>query len=99
MKKIKSPWYGAVWILIWTAALFWFVLSGMFTTRESVGLIVVWLVMVGITVYLMITQRTAARRKARESVSANSPSAPSLNALCPCGSGKKFKRCCGAKNR
>jgi len=66
MKKIKSPWYGAVWILIWTAALFWFLLSGMFTARESVGLIVVWLVMVGITLYLMITQKTGPKGKTRK---------------------------------
>ncbi len=99
MKKIKSPWYGAVWILIWTAALGWFLLSGMFNTRECVGLIVVWLVLVGITVYLMVTQKTSSKGKARKPARASSPSVPSLNAPCPCGSGKKFKRCCGAKDR
>ena len=99
MTKIKSPWYGAVWILIWTAALFWFLFSGMFNTRESVGLVIVYLVMVGITAYLMLTQKAPPKRKVREPVPVAAPAVPSLNALCPCGSGKKYKRCCGAKDR
>jgi TRAP-type C4-dicarboxylate transport system permease large subunit len=54
MKKLKSPWYGVLWIGIWTAALLWFLTSGMFTTRESVGLILVWLVLVGVTLYMLV---------------------------------------------
>jgi hypothetical protein len=54
MKKLKSPWYGVLWIGIWTAALAWFLTSGMFTMRESVGLILVWLVLVGVTLYMLV---------------------------------------------
>jgi TRAP-type C4-dicarboxylate transport system permease large subunit len=54
MKKIKSPWYGVVWIIIWTVALVWFLSSGMFNFRESVGLGLVWLILVGVTVYLIV---------------------------------------------
>jgi len=94
MKKIKSPWYGLIWIAIWTAALAWFLGSGRFNERESLGLILVWLVMVGITVYLLV-QHTRARPGAIKMQAAPSPDAPALNAACPCGSGKKYKRCCG----
>jgi TRAP-type C4-dicarboxylate transport system permease large subunit len=54
MKKIKSPWYGVVWIIIWTVALVWFLSSGMFNFRESVGLGLVWSILVGVTVYLIV---------------------------------------------
>ncbi len=95
MKKIKSPWYGVVWIVIWTAALIWFLTSGRFDERESIGLFLVWLVLVGTTVYVLIQRmRFDARTKKTRPVAAPSP--PSLNAACQCGSGKKYKRCCGA---
>lgn len=95
MKKIKGPWYGILWIGIWTAALVWFLASGQFNLTESVGLVVVWLVMVGITIYLLIQHlRIAASRKSQEPTPPPAP--PSLNAPCPCGSGKKYKRCCGS---
>jgi hypothetical protein len=99
MNKIKSPWYGAVWIAVWTAALLWFLLSGMFDTRESVGLTIVWGVMVGVTVYLIVKQQRSLAAKARSARKVNPPAAPSLNGPCPCGSGKKYKRCCGANQR
>lgn len=53
MKKIKSPWYAFTWIIIWTVALLWFLKSGMFDEKESAGLIVVWIVMVGSTLYTL----------------------------------------------
>jgi hypothetical protein len=96
MKKIKNPWYGALWIFVWTAALIWFLASGMFDTRESAGLVLVWLILVGANVYLIVLQS-----KQRASRPAERPltvaAAPALNSPCPCGSGKKYKRCCGAK--
>jgi SEC-C motif len=95
MKKIKSPWYGLAWIVIWTAALAWFLNSGLFSTRESIGLVLVWLVLVGITLYLLIQHLRAEKPRPARSAPATSDS-PSLNAPCPCGSGKKYKRCCGA---
>ncbi|MEJ2717096.1 MAG: hypothetical protein P8182_08140 [Deltaproteobacteria bacterium] len=54
MKKIKSPWYGIAWIVVWTVALVWFLRSGMFDFRESVGLALIWLILVGVTVYLIV---------------------------------------------
>ena len=100
MKKIKSPWYGAVWILIWTAALVWFLSSGRFDERESIGLLLVWLVLVGITVFLLIQHlRVRLKNKAPQTAQATPDSSPDpgRNAPCPCGSGKKYKRCCGAQ--
>jgi hypothetical protein len=95
MKKIKSPWYGIVWIAIWTAALVWFLTSGRFDERESIGLILVWVILVGVTVYLLI-QRLRIDDRTRKATPVAAPSGPALNALCQCGSGKKYKRCCGA---
>lgn len=96
MKKIKSPYYGIVWIVIWTVALLWFLNSGMFNLRESIGLILVWLIFVGTTVYLLVRHiRSQPRPKAKQPEPVEVT--PSLNAPCPCGSGKKYKRCCGAK--
>ncbi|MCL5124336.1 MAG: hypothetical protein M1511_07550 [Deltaproteobacteria bacterium] len=51
MKKIKSPYYGLLWILIWTAGIIWFLWTGIFNQRELAGLILVWLILVGITTY------------------------------------------------
>jgi uncharacterized protein YecA (UPF0149 family) len=95
MKKIKSPWYGVVWVLLWTAALLWFLTSEMFTFRECVGLVLVWIIFVGITVFLIV-QNLRAQHAAPRKRPAAAPAAPALNAPCPCGSGKKYKRCCGA---
>ncbi len=98
MKKIKSPWYALIWVLIWTAFLMWSVNSGIFSDREIIGLAIVWLIFVGVTIYILVQywraqeQAAEAARKTRESA----PPPPALNAPCPCGSGKKYKRCCGA---
>jgi hypothetical protein len=98
MKKTKSPWYGVLWIVVWTAALAWFLISGMFDQRESIGLIIIWFVFTGTTVYLLIqNRRLQAARKA--AAPAEPPKPPALNAPCPCGSGMKYKRCCGADSR
>lgn len=98
MKKIKSPWYGVLWIVIWTAALVWFLTSGWFGTRECIALVLVWLVMVGVTVYTLILYfRLAPKATAKaDPQPAQTPPAPGRNEPCPCGSGKKYKRCCGA---
>jgi TRAP-type C4-dicarboxylate transport system permease large subunit len=95
MKKIKSPYYAIFWIVIWTMALIWFLSSEKFNTTENVGLIIVWSVMVGATVYVLF-QNLKAQKAVRQLAKRVQPAKPSLNALCPCGSGKKFKRCCGA---
>lgn len=96
MKKIKSPWYGIVWILIWTAALLWFLTSGRFDQRESVGLFIVWVAMVGITVYYIALHVIRIGKQPRKPIikQAAKPDTPARNAPCPCGSGKKYKRCC-----
>ncbi len=51
MKKIKSPYYGIVWILIWTAGIIWFIYTDIFSQRELTGLVLVWLILVGVTLY------------------------------------------------
>ncbi len=95
MKKIKSPWYGITWIFIWTIALTWFLIADIFNSTEKVGLVIVWAVLVGVTVgilmrYYFYTRQFPTPRPATPK------QAPALNAPCPCGSGKKYKRCCGA---
>jgi hypothetical protein len=94
MRKIKSPWYAALWIGIWTAALVWFAVSGIFKGKELITIGIVWLVLVGATVWVLIN-RIVADRKTASKQSPQTPQKPALNALCPCGSGKKYKRCCG----
>jgi hypothetical protein len=94
MKKIKSPWYGVVWILIWTVGLALLLQFGAFDQKESIGLVLVWAVLVGITVYLLASHLQEA--KTRKPAPNPSLAAPTLNARCPCGSGLKYKRCCGA---
>jgi len=94
MKKIKGPWYSLVWIVVWTAALIWFLASGSFDRRESVGLIIAWLVMVGVSGYYLVQYLRVSRRLQKQRP-ASKPAEPPRNALCPCGSGKKYKRCCG----
>ncbi|MBI4965944.1 MAG: SEC-C domain-containing protein [Desulfomonile tiedjei] len=97
MKKIKSPWYGVVWIVIWTIGLAMLLKFGGFDQRESIGLILVWAVLVGVTGYLLARYlRMAHKRKSTEPKP--SKAAPALNAPCPCGSGLKYKRCCGASD-
>lgn len=96
MKKIKSPWYGMVWIVIWTTALMWFLYSGMFNQTESMGLIAVWVVMVGITIFMIVRQFRATGGFKKPEKKSVKGILPSLNSACPCGSGKKYKRCCGA---
>ncbi|MCX5873709.1 MAG: hypothetical protein NTY51_10840 [Deltaproteobacteria bacterium] len=54
MKKIKSPYYGILWILIWTAAIIWFMWIDMFNQRELIGLALVWLILVGVTTYYVV---------------------------------------------
>ena len=94
MKKIKSTWYGVLWIAIWTAALVWFLWSERFNQRESIALVMVWLVMVGITVYFLIGHLKRVMRQPKPATASGS-ALPALNAPCPCGSGMKYKRCCG----
>lgn len=98
MKKIKSPWYGVLWIVIWTAALVWFLASGWFDTRESIALVLVWLILVGVTIYTLILYVRRVQEVTKRAVpqAAPTPATPSRNEPCPCGSGKKYKRCCGA---
>lgn len=95
MKKIKSPYYGMFWIVLWTLALIWFLASDRFNTTESIGLIIVWTVMVGATVYVLY-QNFRFSKTTKPRVKQVEPAGPPLNAQCPCGSGKKYKRCCGA---
>jgi len=94
MKKIKSPWYGIVWIVIWTMGLGLLLQFGGFNQRESVGLILVWAVLVGITVYMLV-RHFRVSDKQRSATRTPPPAEPALNAPCPCGSGLKYKRCCG----
>ncbi len=98
MKKIKSPWYGVLWIVIWTAALGWFLRSGWFDTRESIALVLVWIVLVGVTIYTLIQYFRLAPKTTKRAApkTVRSPDTPGRNEPCPCGSGKKYKRCCGA---
>jgi TRAP-type C4-dicarboxylate transport system permease large subunit len=87
MKKIKSPWYELIWILVWTAALLWFVTSGIFESRELIGLLLVWAVLVAVCVYSIVRHyRSRARAVAASRSKVSAP--PALNAPCPCGSGK-----------
>lgn len=83
------------WIVLWTVALIWFLSSNMFNTTENIGLIIVWVVMVGATVYVLF-QNAKAQKMIRPKSTLVRTDKPTLNAACPCGSGKKFKRCCGA---
>lgn len=98
MKKIKSPWYGVLWIVIWTAGLVWFLSSGMFNARESIGLVLVWIVLVGITTYILIQHFRLAPKTPKNAapVPIRAARTPGRNEPCPCGSGKKYKRCCAA---
>lgn len=95
MKKIKSPWYGLTWIGIWTAALAWFLGSGLFNELECAGLVIVWAILVGTTCYVIYKHIKVHGWRSLESKPAKKVETTALNAPCPCGSGKKFKRCCG----
>ena len=46
--------------------------------------------------WTLASLREVAGKQARQSVTAGAASAPSRNGPCPCGSGKKYKRCHGA---
>ncbi len=96
MKRTKSPWYSLIWIAVWTAVLIWFLVSGWFSPRESAGLVIVYTVFVAFTGYLL-GQHVRMRRRQAAALKANQPKVPALNAPCPCGSGKKYKRCCGVR--
>jgi lipopolysaccharide export LptBFGC system permease protein LptF len=96
MKKIKSPWYGIAWIVIWTIALALLLKFGGFNQRESIGLVLVWAVLVGITVYMLVRHLQEAGKQ-QGIAPRPSPATPALNAPCPCGSGMKYKRCCGTR--
>jgi uncharacterized protein YchJ len=98
MKKIKSPWYEIIWMSVWSVGLVAILDTGMFDTKATVGLILVWAVLVGLHVYSLALHFRSSREKALAQA-APSPETPSLNAPCPCGSGKKYKRCCGAGSR
>jgi hypothetical protein len=98
MKKIKSPWYEIIWMSVWSAALAAILGTGMFDTKETAGLILVWAVLMGLSIYSLALHFKARRKKIMAQTLAR-PETPGLNAPCPCGSGKKYKRCCGAKNR
>ena len=84
------------WIVVWTIALIWFLASERFNTTESVGLIIMWVVMVGATVFVMI-QAMRAQKRTKKPARIAPVAKPGLNASCPCGSGKKYKRCCGTQ--
>ena len=97
MKRIKSPWYEIIWMSVWSAALAAIVGTGMFDTKETVGLVLVWAVLVGMNVYSLVLHFRSRREKVLAEAAPHLET-PALNAPCPCGSGKKYKRCCGAKN-
>jgi len=63
MKKIKSPYYGLLWILIWTVGIIWFIWTDIFSQRELTGLILVWLILVGVTSYFIWMNFKAKRKK------------------------------------
>ena len=98
MKRIKSPWYEIIWMSVWSAALAAIIGTGMFDARETAGLILIWAVLVGMNVYSLVLFFRS-NKKTSVAPASPSPVAPGLNAPCPCGSGKKYKRCCGTKNR
>jgi len=98
MKRIKSPWYEIIWMSVWSAALAAIIGTGIFDARETAGLILVWAVLVGISIYSLVLFYRSDRKKFLRPASPG-PVAPGLNAPCPCGSGRKYKRCCGAKSR
>ncbi len=98
MKKLKSPWYEITWMSVWSAALAAIVRAGMFDVKETVGLILVWAALMGLCVY-SLALHFKSRRKSVLAAATPISEAPALNAPCPCGSGEKYKRCCGAKNR
>jgi hypothetical protein len=98
MKKIKSPWYGLVWMVVWTVGVIWLIASGRYNEKESFGLILVWLILVGSTIYVLIKYfRTHGFKPKPKPLNKKAENARTpLNAPCPCGSGKKYKRCCGS---
>ncbi len=63
MKRIKSPWYEIIWMSVWSAALAAIIGTGMFDARETVGLILVWAVLVGMNVYSLVLFFRSNRKK------------------------------------
>jgi hypothetical protein len=63
MKKIKSPYYGLLWIFIWTVGIIWFIWTDIFSQRELTGLILVWLILVGVTSYFIWMNFKTKRKK------------------------------------
>ena len=98
MKKIKSPWYEIIWMSVWSAALAAIIGTGMFDARETVGMILIWTVLIGMNVYSLVLFFRSNKKNLLQPPNPG-PEVPAMNAPCPCGSGKKYKRCCGAKNR
>jgi TRAP-type C4-dicarboxylate transport system permease large subunit len=94
VKRKRNPWYGVVWVIIWAAALIYFVWSGMFNQREAVAMFIAWAVLTGFTVYAVVRHVTLSRARTRQTTP-SLPATTARNAPCPCGSGKKYKRCCG----
>ena len=67
MKKIKSPYYGLLWILIWTVGIIWFMYAGIFNQRELTGLVLVWLILVGVTLYFLWMNFKMTRNRSKKS--------------------------------
>ena len=63
MKRIKSPWYEIIWMSVWSAALAAIIGTGMFDTRETAGLILIWAVLVGMNVYSLVLFFRSNRQK------------------------------------
>lgn len=64
------------------------------TRAAELGVSLNALMNIALSEYLDVEAYT--RRPARPAASASSAHAPARTGPCPCGSGKKYKRCCGA---
>ncbi|MEW6350740.1 MAG: SEC-C metal-binding domain-containing protein [Thermodesulfobacteriota bacterium] len=58
----------------------------------------VWLILTGTTTWLIVRHYRAHRVILPQDPVAPPPK-PTLNGPCPCGSGKKYKRCCAPTSR
>jgi uncharacterized protein YecA (UPF0149 family) len=61
---------------------------------EGLGIPLNSLMVVALDNYLFVRQQ---RMEEQKTESPSQPQTQSMNSLCECGSGKKYKRCCGAK--
>lgn len=95
-KKIKGPWYALLWIGIWSVSGLFFWFGPLFQWKEKVGLVIVCAILIAVTLFLLAKHYYEQRKKPQPVKAIRMK--PSLNAPCPCGSGKKYKRCCGAPN-